>query len=214
LLAAACVSQAAGLAACAPHPGPATYAPPRLALMGTAPDYYPVDVGRRWVYRTFQTQGDSPEHPGKDQRFEAAFEAGGGTVLRRWYDDWEAPPTLVRKHADSVVLSRHVAGGPAATDSITILRLPLKAGNEWPGRTLVGATEVIAALGTESIEVPAGRFVAWHLRHQLSYSAGGSDALDYWYSGGVGMVQAIERITLQTSAGPLPMQVRALLAER
>lgn len=135
-----------------------------------------------------------------------------GRVLRRFYGSWEAPPTLIRRSSDAVVLSRFIEDGPQATDSITILKLPITIGQEWPGRVFPNAREQIAVVGREVVEVPAGRFDAWHVQHRLTYDTGGGDTLDYWYAGGVGMVRCIERITLQSGGQPLRLQVRALLA--
>lgn len=176
-------------------------------------DPYPADVGRHWTYQTWQTQGGQPEKPGKEQRMVVERSVDEGQVMRRFLGTWEAPPTLIRRSPDAVVLSRFFADGPQATESITILKLPVTPGQEWPGRTFVGASERIAVVGLEQVVVPAGRFDTWHVRHYLQYDAGGGDTLDYWYAGGVGMVRCIERITLQTGGQPLKMQVRALLTQ-
>ncbi len=58
------------------------------------------------------------------------------------------------------MLSRYHATGPQATESITVLRLPLQAGATWPGRTLAGAIETIAVIGRETVAVPGGTFQA------------------------------------------------------
>ena len=184
-----------------------------VAARSEAVDPYPVDAGRHWVYQTWQTQGEQPEKPGKEQRLTIDRAVPEGMVMRRFYGDWEAPATLVRKTAAAIVLSRFQADGPQATDSITVLRLPITPGDAWAGRTLVGATERIVVMGVEDVTVPAGRFGAWHVQHRLQYDGGGGDTLDYWYAGGVGMDQAIERITLSAGGQPLKMQVRALLAD-
>ncbi len=202
-----------GLAGCgsASRGGPIVRDAPWRAL-ALAEDPYPAEIGCSWSYDTWQTQDQAPERPGRAQRFEIASHAPPGVVMRRFYGDWEAPPTLVRKDAGAVVLSRYHAGGPQATDSITVLRLPLQAGATWPGRTLAGATETISVVARETVAVPGGTFEAWHVRHDLRYAAGGGDTLDYWYGGGVGMIKAIERVTLQKDGKPYRLQVRAELA--
>ncbi|MBM3267471.1 MAG: hypothetical protein FJZ01_07470 [Candidatus Sericytochromatia bacterium] len=195
-------------------------APPGAASVGSGAwralalelDPYPAEIGRHWSYDTWHSQNHAAERPGKPQRFEIAASAGDGTVMRRFYGDREAPATLVRKTDGAVALSRHQPDGPPASESITVLRLPLVAGASWAGRNLAGATERIRVVGRETVTVPAGTFAAWHVAHDLTYAAGGGDRLEYWYAGGVGMVQAIERITLQSGSAPYPLQVRAVLA--
>ena len=179
---------------------------------GGASDLYPTTVGRTWTYQTHQTQGEAPEKPGKEQRLEISRHVPDGAVMRRFYGSWEAPATLIRKSAEEVRLSRFFADAPSATESIAILRFPLQVGAVWPGRSFPRATESIEVVGQERITVPAGTFDAWHLRHVLTYAAGGGDDLDYWYAAGVGMVQAIERVTLMSGEKPLHTRVRALLA--
>ncbi len=183
-----------------------------LSLPSAMADPYPLDLGRTWVYHSLdQNDGEAPQ-VAPDQKFSVSQQVLGGMVISRSYGNWEAPPTLARKTAESVVLSRYIASGPPATDSITILRFPLFVGESWPGRQLVGATERIEVAGFESVDVPAGRFEAWHLQHHLTYAAGGGDTLDYWYAPGVGMVQAIERATMLSGGQAHHYQVTASLA--
>ena len=183
-----------------------------LDLPSAMADPYPLDLGRTWVYHSLdQNDGQAPQ-VAPDQKFWVAQQVSSGVVIRRSYGSWEAPATLARKTAESVVLSRYVDSGPPATDSITILRFPLMVGAAWPGRQLVGATERIEVAGFESVDVPAGRFEAWHVQHHLTYAAGGGDTLDYWYAPGVGMVEAIERATMLSGGQAHHYQVTASLA--
>lgn len=179
---------------------------------GSAASLYPIEVGRTWTYRSVEIRDGGPPQPGLDQRFVITKAVPGGAVLQRYYGSWAAPATLVQESASGVVLSRYVPSGPPATDSITILKFPLRAGASWPGRTLVGATERIEAVGLQSVEVPMGQFEAWHIQNQLTYAAGGGDTLDYWYAPKVGLVEAIERVTMMDGATPHHYQVTASLA--
>lgn len=175
-------------------------------------DPYPAELGRRWTYETWQKAGDGAERPGKEQVMEIAAITEAGPVLKRRFGAWEAPATLIMKTSREVRLSRYTPQNPA-TDSITILKLPIAPGQEWAGRSLNGATETIKVLGNEALETPAGTYHAWHVTHRIAYAAGGADLLEYWYAPGTGMIRAIERLTLTIDGKPTLMQVTARLSK-
>lgn len=176
---------------------------------------YPLSAGLTWRYRTVSRAGDGPERPGADQVSRVTeSEAVDGqirAVVTRRIGDREMPPTRAVADAQAVTLSRLHA---PQDGSITILSFPLVPGRSWPGRSW-GATaqETISVVGSASISVPAGRFDCTHLRHRIDYADGRLDHLDYWYAPGVGMVKAIEGLTIDMGSGPTLHQVTAELLE-
>lgn len=173
---------------------------------------YPLAQGTEWRYRTLQRNGDSPERPGQEQRMivtESATEAGVTTaVVERYYGDRQSPTTQAVRTADGVVLSRY---GQPELGSMTIMKFPLKAGAKWGGRLKPQVTETVSYEGTAQVTVPAGTFVAQRLTHTLTYPNGHQDQLHYWYAPGVGMVKAVEGLTLDLGQGPKLNQVTAEL---
>jgi hypothetical protein len=70
------------------------------------------------------------------------------------------------------------AGGPDPGE-LSLLRFPLSAGARWAVRESPRYGRVV--LGRERVVVPAGAFVAWHLRG-TSELFGPDDRVFYWYS--------------------------------
>lgn len=175
---------------------------------------YPVAVGSFWRYETRVQDGQEPDHAGPDQRIAITKELEGSrgskVLLDRVFGSFQPPTTLVETTARGVSLSRYQK---PEEGSITILRYSLTKGLAWPGRKWPQAAETISFAGTESVEVPAGSFVAYRLDHEIRYTTGHTDALHYWYAPGVGMVKAIETLSLQQGGVLVPHQVKALLAE-
>ncbi|HEY9897742.1 MAG TPA: hypothetical protein V6D00_01050 [Pantanalinema sp.] len=173
---------------------------------------YPLSAGSEWRYSTLQRNGDGPERPGQEQRMtvvESNTEAGVTTaVVERFYGDRQSPTTLAVRSATGVVLSRY---GQPELGSLSVMKFPLAAGARWGGRIKPNVTETVAYEGTASVTVPAGTFVAQRLTHYLQYPAGNVDRLDYWYAPGVGMVKAVEGLTIDLGQGPKLNQVTAEL---
>jgi hypothetical protein len=174
---------------------------------------YPLDTGSEWRYNTLQRSGDGPERPGQVQRMvvtESKAESGVTTaVIERYYGDRQSPTTLAVRSATGVVLSRY---GQPELGSLTIMKFPLTAGAKWGGRLKPQVTETVSYEGTASVSVPAGTFSAQRVTHTLTYPDGHADKLYYWYAPGVGMVKAIEGVTLDLGQGPKLNQVTAELA--
>lgn len=176
---------------------------------------YPVTVGSFWRYETVQRNGQEPERPGAEQRIAITRELDGNqgskVLLERWYGAFQPPTTLVETTPQGVTLSRY---SKPEEGSITILQYPLVKGKSWTGRVWPRkAAETITYVGTESIEVPAGRFVASRLEHAIRYASGHTDTLCYWYAPGVGMVQASETMSLDQGGVLVPHSVKAMLVE-
>lgn len=174
---------------------------------------YPLEMGTEWRFRTTQRSGDGPDRPGQEQRMvvtESKAEAGVTTaVIERYYGERQSPTTLAVRSSTGVVLSRY---GQPELGSLTIMKFPLTAGAKWGGRVKPNVEETVAYEGTASVTVPAGTYVAQRLTHYLTYPNGHVDKLDYWYVPGIGMVKAVERVTLDLGQGPKLNQVTAELS--
>lgn len=184
----------------------------RPSLLGarslTAASLYPVELGARWRYRTMAHSGDAPDRPGPEQVFTIVqVEAATGSlrgVMERWFGERQMPSTLIERSAEGVTLSRYQK---PEDGSITVLKWPLTPGSSWPGRSWAQAQETIQVAGTESVRVPAGLYEAVRLDHVIRYQTGSTDELHYWYAPGVGMVKAIEGLTVDLGQGPVLHQV-------
>lgn len=163
---------------------------------------YPAEPGRYWVYATTSRADEGPERPQPDQRFsitEASASADGWrAVMKRWFGDRPMPPTLIERSGEAVVLSRW---GQPELGSLTVLKWPLSAA-PWPGRRWAQAAETVSITGTESVTVPAGSYLAVTTEHAIRYESGRVDRLRYWYVAGIGMVKAIESLTIDLGQGP------------
>lgn len=184
--------------------------PLAVAAKNAQADLYPVAAGSNWTYALRQRQADGSEQvrPMTIRVASAQTRADGvvEAVLERSYQNWAPPATRVLRHPDKVVLSR--LSDPEDGPSITVLRTPFEAGASWPGRPLGGGhTETIRAIGLEEVTVPAGRFQAHRVDHDIRYATGDTDTLNYWYAPGVGVVKMIERTTLYQEGKPLRLQV-------
>lgn len=115
-------------------------------------------------------------------------------------------PTLVKRFADRVELSRYQAqvvresfmlpvSEERGSNFLIALQLPLQPGNQWEGRIFQGGTERIQVMGLERITVPAGTFQTLKIEHHLQYANGKEDYLRYWYASGIGMVKLYEELT-------------------
>lgn len=174
---------------------------------------YPLKKGLAWRYRTLLRNGDGPERQGDDQFsqvIESEYVLGQvRAVVARRTGAREMPATRAVADARAVTLSRHSS---PQDGSITVLSFPLEPNRSWPGRSWgAHAQETITVVGTESITVPAGTFSAARLRHRIAYATGAEDLLHYWYAPGVGMVKAIEGLTIDMGGGPVLHQVTAEL---
>lgn len=174
---------------------------------------YPLEAGTEWRFRTTQRNGDGPDRPGQEQRMivtESKLEAGVTTaVVERFYGERQSPTTLAVRSAQGVVLSRY---GQPELGSLTVMKFPLAAGAKWGGRVKPNVEETVAYEGTASVTVPAGTYSAERLTHYLKYPNGHVDRLDYWYVKGIGMVKAVEGLTLDLGQGPKLNQVTAELS--
>lgn len=205
-----------GFAGCASLPG-AQLAAPEASLLSArqSQSIYPLTKGLYWRFSSVSRTGDGPERPGPDQVsevIESEYVLGQvRAIVKRMTGEREMPPTRAVADGRAVTLSR--ANSPQ-DGSITVLNFPLEPGRTWPGRSWGShAQEYISVVGTESITVPAGTFEATRTRHRIAYATGAEDFLHYWYVPGIGMVKAIEALTVDMGAGPFLQQVTAELKE-
>jgi hypothetical protein len=187
------------------------------SVAGTVRDLYPVTVGVRWSYVLRQShQGQAlPERTMEMGILRAEARPGGvvEAVLERRYRSLQLPPTRVLVRPDAVVLSR--LADPIDGPSLTILRSFPAAGAAWGGRPLKpGNDERVVVIGEEDVEVPAGRWRAWRIDHELRYADGDGDTLSYWYVAGVGCVRMIERTTVHVGSEKRKLEVDGLLTSR
>ncbi len=200
---------------CASLSGTPLATPKTAALKASqAQSLYPLTKGLQWRYSSVSRSGDGPDRPGHDQiiKVTASEHVQGQVraVVIRKFGDRELPPTLAVADGRAVTLSR--LNSPE-DGSISVLVFPLEPQNSWPGRSWAHAQETISVVGTESITVPAGTYTATRLQHRIAYATGKSDYLHYWYAPGVGMVKAIEGLTIDLGSGPVLQQVTAELLQ-
>lgn len=174
----------------------------------TAESLYPVELGAVWRYRTMSRSGSAAERPGPEQVFTIrSVDTASGSlqgVMERRFGERQMPSTLIVRSPEGVTLSRHLR---PEDGSIMVLKWPLTNGASWQGRTWAQAQETIHYAGTESVRVPAGSYEAARLDHRILYQTGASDELHYWYAPGVGMIKAVEGLTVDLGQGPVLQQV-------
>ncbi|PIQ28718.1 hypothetical protein COW36_11875 [bacterium (Candidatus Blackallbacteria) CG17_big_fil_post_rev_8_21_14_2_50_48_46] len=174
--------------------------------------YYPLEAGRSWTFSLEQSQNDQPNTKFKTMIMRAeplGVEGEAETaVLRRSYPDSDIKPTptLVKRFADRVELSRYheqvlresfklPEAEVRGVNFLTAMQLPFQAGKAWEGRVFNGGTETIQVMGFETVTVPAGTFQALKIEHHLRYENGKEDYLRYWYAPDLGMVKLYEELT-------------------
>lgn len=210
------------LAACATSPVGAKAQAPRGGLkalgFSIAADgpLYPLTLGLRWDYTLRQKQSDGSIKErvmGMGVALSATTAAGAIEArLERGYEGWSPPATRAVSDAAGVRLSR-AADAPEGP-SLQIIKLPAEAGSRWPGRPFTGGnSETIVVRGEEEIEVPAGKFRAVHVDHEITYADGDGDILSYWYAPGAGCVRMIERTTLSIGGVPQKLAVEGVMTK-
>jgi hypothetical protein len=177
---------------------------------------YPLTAGLRWDYDLIQKQADgSIKVRQMGMGVAASWQTALGVTearLERAYGVWAPPATRAVSDTQGVSLSRaaDAPGGP----SLQIIKLPADAGARWPGRPLTGGNaETVVVRGEEDIEVPAGKFRAIHVDHEITYANGDGDVLSYWYAPGSGCVRMIERTTIAIGGVPQKLAVEGVLTK-
>lgn len=211
------------LSACSPKNPPlgsTSLAPSRLQQQlkaqalntDTLSRYYPMTPGLQWTYALTQSQDDQDNTRFKTMTITAEAETlPTAIILRRSYPDSniQPRPSLARQLEDRILLSHYEGSlmssfndieqnASPTTGFITALQAPLTIGKSWPGRAFTGGTETISVAGVETLNLPAGKFEALRIEHQLRYDNGREDVLRYWYAPEVGLVKMYEEISFHT----------------
>ncbi len=210
------------LAACSAGPAGARLLPGRGGMqavgfsVSSEGPLYPLTAGLRWDYDLRQKQADgSIKVRQMGMGVAASSQTASGVTearLERGYEGWSPPATRAVSDAQGVRLSRaaEAPGGP----SLRIIKLPADAGARWPGRPLTGGNaESIVVRGEEDIEVPAGKFRAIHVDHEITYANGDGDVLSYWYAPGSGCVRMIERTTISIGGVTQKLAVEGVMTK-
>lgn len=169
-------------------------------------EYYPLDKGNNWTYSLEQFQNDKPNTKFKKMIIHVEEKNDNTAIIKRFYPDSTMQPNMTKAiiSNEKIELSRHellennmkTLINNLGINSIDILKAPLNKGNSWEGRIFSGGTETIIVEGSETIEVPAGKFQTIKLNHKIKYNNGKEDNLYYWYAKNIGTVKMYEEISL------------------
>jgi len=158
----------------------------------SVPDYFPLRVGDSWKYRSI---GEDSEYTVKvvsaekqaDGTMLYLLEKLAGVKIDDWYsrtDGW----VLLHGEAYPEQPGMEVKYQPARQ----YLKNPLSVGAKWNWKgksvTQTEAAESNEVVGTEMVEVPAGRFRAMKIVSQVS-DGGAVKTRTSWYADGVGLVK-------------------------
>lgn len=165
--------------------------------------WYPVDLGRRWTYRTTFRHAGTPEREGAPHVFAITAEDPDGVRLERRYGQTQALPSRIRVSDHEVRAMRWLDGDPRPEASIVLLQLPVVPGARWSGRPLAGgASETITCTGYETVTHEGGTWQAVRVAHVVRRPGMPDDESLYWYARGIGMVRGIERLTILVGQEP------------
>jgi hypothetical protein len=156
------------------------------------PLYHPVQKGARWVYEggagagTFAVTAVEKDEKSGEHLVTIAKVSKDGKESR---------------HQKLAVSRRGLLWleNPSRFDEpVWLLKLPARAGDSWEFRTsgpaIVRGKGTMRVMGTETIEVPAGKFVAARVEEQFTALAG-AEPVDrctqvYWFAPDVGLVKS------------------------
>ncbi len=146
-----------------------------LLVLGAAEmqaDYFPLDPGTLWTYRTSSGRDYVKRVLGRD---DTGVIVQHGDTEKHW----------LSVAADGVRV--HRSKGVAFDVPLLIFRFPLKAGDAWTGQARAGADPVAYSFqtaGEEDVEVPAGKFRAVRVDWSMGATSGTT-----WLARGVGSVK-------------------------
>ncbi|MEB3298290.1 MAG: hypothetical protein VKO21_02240 [Candidatus Sericytochromatia bacterium] len=200
--------------------GCGAYAPPTVGTAQVGPlrarvtteDWYPVKVGLRWTYRTLFRHEGTPEREGQPHVFAITRAGREGARLERSYGGTQALPSRIVKTENEVRAMRWLEEDPAPNAHVVLLRLPPVTGARWQGRPLAGgAEETISCEGESPLTVEGKTYQALEVRHRITRPGFPTDESNYWYARGVGMVRAVERLTILVGTTPRRLEAELLL---
>ena len=147
-----------------------------LAALAAQQDYFPLETGTSWTYKT---------DAGKDyvKRVVGRETVGGVDCAIVQYGDVEKH--WLSSSADGVRV--HRSRGVHFDKPLLLFKFPLAAGDAWKGQSSVDGAEVLysfTAVGEEEVEVPAGKFKAFRVDWSMGSAAGKT-----WLARGVGPVK-------------------------
>lgn len=173
-----------------------------VSARALADDLYPVAPGTTWTYATRSRVEQEPWRAGLEQRFwitEASATATATVaVMERRFGDRPMAPTRIVRTGTEVRLSRHLR---PEDGSLMVLRLPPVPGDSWAGRRWAQAAETVQVLERAPLTVPAGSYQAVRTEHHIRYADGREDVLAYWYAPGLGLVKAVEALSMDLGQG-------------
>jgi hypothetical protein len=165
----------------------------------TAPDYFPLRVGDSWKYRSTVSDAEATVkvvsvEKQADGTMRFLLEKVAGAKIDNWYsktDGW----VLMHREAYPEHEGLEMKYEPARQ----YLKIPLVAGATWSWKgkstTQNELSESYQVVGTEVVEVPAGKFRAMKIVGKIA-EASATMTKTYWYADGVGLVK------YTTEAGP------------
>jgi hypothetical protein len=164
---------------------------PKHIFPKDAPLYYPVQKGTRWAYDGDPAYTLVVTSAEKDEKNEA-------TILTIEKVQPDGTKAILQKLAISRrgILWLESMGGKFDTP-VWLLKTSARAGEEWTfttsGPGVAGTRGVIRVVGTEEVEVPAGKFSAVCIEQKTTLVVDGKPAYNYsqtlWYAPGVGLVK-------------------------
>ncbi|WP_457629209.1 hypothetical protein [Oceanithermus sp.] len=155
-------------------------------VWAVAPNYYPHEVGMRWLYTSGEEQVLEEVRSMDGQEVWVLSHSYGGIVR---YTDF------LRYDDEGVwLLAVDTGSGPMPYDPPILLwpKPPLRVGQNWSVRTTLKGTPLVVVykvLKVEGVEVPAGRFNAFVVRSSLSAQGGGASVVDLYFVPGIGVVR-------------------------
>lgn len=162
------------------------------------PDYFPLRVGDWWKYRSTTADGKQSEFTIKVL---SADKQGDGTNLylvetlstfQPIHDWYSKPPGQVLMHR--IAYPKNEALKADYQPVKFYLKNPLSVGSswEWKGKGMMGVEieESSRVMGSEAVEVPAGKFQA--MKVETKVIQGGTPVTKtYWFANWVGLVKSM-----------------------
>lgn len=178
------------------------------------PDYFPLRVGDSWQYRTTTADGKQSEFSIKVLSSEKQSDGADHYLVETFstfqpIHDWYSKPAgwvLVHR----IAYPKNEAMKAAYQPVKQYLKNPLStdAAWQWKGKGMMGIEidESSRVLGSELVEVPAGKFQAMKVETKV-IQGGAPVTKTYWYANWVGFVKGVvRRHRLQIDLGASRLQ--------
>ena len=179
----------------------------------------PTAEGTNWTYEMIQESANGSldlSQPTKTERFEVMYRIGGMlktdnndfTKLELYRDHTLVSTDLVTVDDRGIICSARIDEKGRVTTfqpPQTLVKMPLKAGETWNFDGQIGGTKVnqrYEIRGQEDVDVPAGKFHAWHIHCQQTVPTAATT--DRWFVSGTGFVKVTTQI--KTPSGDMLQQ--------